>query len=104
MNRNLHGLYEKLRANPNDAQKTEGTRRLMVQHSEKIYLMMVDELQCRNYSDAEIGLKILCILDPKNQQYRTALDSLANNRQKLKETALARGLSEQSAYYRNNIN
>jgi hypothetical protein len=104
MNRELSIAYEKLQANPNDVQKTEGTRRLLFQHIDKIYAAMIGELEQRDFAGAEIGLKVLCILDPNNRQYRTAHDSLLNNRKKLKETAIAQGLTEQSEYYRNNLN
>ena len=101
-NKVLNNLYMVLTENP-DGVKIEDTVRELMTYKNKIYQIMIDELQQRNFADAEIGLKILHAIDPQNREYQTALEGLANNRKKLKETAIAQGLSAQSAYFLENI-
>jgi hypothetical protein len=93
----LEKAYKELTENPYEISIVD-IKEVLKREIDEIYRLTIIELHKRNFNDAEIGLKILCTLEPQNQQYADALNGLEDNMQKLKLTAVERGLAEDSSY------
>lgn len=99
MNQELKNIISALKENQDDPYY----RNKVLSRENELYQKMIGYLQNRNYENAGLALEILCMVNPDNHEYRTALNTLAYSGVGLRRIAVERGLSRQSPYFQDNF-